>query len=72
MDYGTSMKSLIPRMAIPGAFVGLLAAPALVASARARRGGRHEKPAKAEWVCIAPQPVTDELHCARRADSSAS
>ncbi len=64
MDHGTSMKSLLPRMAVRGAFVGLLAAAALAASSGSAGAVTTTKLEKAGWTCVAPLPVTDELHCA--------
>jgi hypothetical protein len=64
MDHSISMKSLMRRIAIPGAFVGLLAAAALAISAGTAGAVGDGKPDKANWVCIPAPPVTDELHCA--------
>jgi hypothetical protein len=49
--------------AIAGMFAGLLAAAALAASAGPAGAVSTSKLEKAGWVCIAPLPVTDELHC---------
>jgi hypothetical protein len=62
MDHDTGMRPLMARVLIPGVFVGLLAAAALAASIGPAEA--TAKSAEAEWTCIAPLPVTDELHCA--------
>jgi hypothetical protein len=64
MEHSTSMKRLKPRMVILGVFAGLLAAAALATSAGPAGAVVEGKPDKAKWTCIAPLPVTDELHCA--------
>lgn len=46
-------------------FAGLLAAAALASSAGSAGAVTTSKLEKAGWTCIAPLPVTDELHCAR-------
>jgi hypothetical protein len=65
MTHSTTMKKLLmPRtMAVLGTFAGLLAAVALAASAGPAGAVDTNKLGKAGWVCIAPLPVTDELHC---------
>jgi hypothetical protein len=60
-----SKKSLIPRIVIPGVFVGLLAAIALGVSAGQAGAVTASKLDQRGWTCIAPLPVADELHCAR-------
>jgi hypothetical protein len=63
MDHGNSMRSLMPRKFIPGLFVGVLATAAFVVSAAPAGAATAPQLEKAGWTCIAPLPVTDELHC---------
>ena len=48
---------------ILGLFAGLLATAALAASAGSAGAASAPQLEKAGWTCIAPLPVTDELHC---------
>jgi hypothetical protein len=65
MDHSMSMKSVMPRMVIPGVVLGLVAAAALIASAGSAGAVNTNTLEKAGWTCITAPPVTDELHCAR-------
>jgi hypothetical protein len=61
----TNRKALMPRIPVVlGLFVGLLAAVAVAGSAAsAGAATASQLDNKAGWTCIAPQPVSDELHC---------
>lgn len=48
---------------ILGLVAGLLATAALAASAGSAGAATAPQLEKAGWTCIAPRPVTDELHC---------
>jgi hypothetical protein len=50
-------------VAIPGLVLGLVAAVALAGSAAPAGAATAPQLEKAGWTCIAPEPVTDELHC---------
>ncbi len=68
MDEITIRKAKQPTRrttAILGMFGGLLAAVALATSAGSAGAVNTSKLEKAGWMCVAPLPVTDELHCAR-------
>ncbi len=69
MDHRTSMKSLMPRIAIPGVFVGLLAAAALVVSTGPAGAVTRSQLEDRGWACLVPSDfvpgATDEPHCAR-------
>jgi len=68
MRQSTITKEKPPRRrtaVTTGLFVGLLAAAALAASGEPAGAVSQQKLEKAGWTCIAPLPVTDELHCAR-------
>jgi hypothetical protein len=69
MDYSTSVKALVPRIAVPGAVVSLLAAAALLASASPAGAVTQSQLEDNGWDCIVPAEVvpgtTDQPHCAR-------
>jgi hypothetical protein len=50
---------------IPGLLTIALAAVALGASASPANAATTSQLERAGWTCIAPEPVTDEQHCAR-------